>query len=174
MWFHCFAVFLEKFLPSAFISVSMPQSTNIIIKSSSSMGVHVLAILPLWSKLNIHHLLPFRAFFFSYKAPEEQMIYGSRFYQKMMQWNDFCIHFVELLYKGSEPIGSQWGGVPSVKEDSNLWYFTVCNFLLCVILIDHFIFIHLSYIMFLECEWLTDFWYGFILVDTHARISQAL
>ena len=37
-----------------------------------------------------------------------------------------------------------------------------------------FHFTHISCIMFLECEWLTNFWYGFILVDTHARISQAL
>ena len=37
----------------------------------------------LMRQLNVHHLLPFRAFFFSYKAPEEQIIKGSRFIRKL-------------------------------------------------------------------------------------------
>ena len=90
-------------------------------------------------QLNVHHPLSLLVFFVSYKNPNKQIMKGSRFYQKIMQWKDFCIHFVKLLYEGSEPIGSQWGGFLSVKEDSGLWYFTVCNFLLCVILIYHFI-----------------------------------
>ena len=70
---------------------------------------------------------------------KKRMVRVPDFYQKIMQWKAFCIHFVKFLYEGSEPIGSQWGGVPSVKEDFGLWYFTVCNCLLCVILIYHFI-----------------------------------
>ena len=50
------------------------------------------------------------------KMKKKDILRVPDFYQQTVQWKYFCIHLVKPLYEGSEPIGSQWGGVITVMR----------------------------------------------------------
>ena len=148
------ALFLKRFSSSSFISIGRLRSTNNYIQSFTVWAQIFSATLFQIRLLNVYHLPHYLGFSISsIKTRKKDIVEVPDFYQQTVQWKALytsCKVSVWRLRARRVSVRRSY----NCNEDSRLWYPTVCNLLLCVNIISHFmLFIFLYHV--LECEWLT-------------------